>query len=392
MAVKDGAVQGVGLKQPAAIQGTMRPYQTVGVHWLVGLYENGLNGILGDEMGLGKTIQSIAMLAHLSGMGVNGPFMVVGPLSTLHNWSNEFKKWCPSMEAVIYHGSQQTRADLRGRHFRAKGNAQGKTVMPVMITSYEIVIRDIKELRRIQWKFLIIDEGHRLKNMNCRLIRELKTLGCDGCNRLLLTGTPLQNNLTELWSLLNFLLPGIFDDLDSFQQWFNFDFSSANVDQRVLQGELQQGVVTKLHQILRPFLLRRLKQDVEIGLPKKCGQSSSSPLSRAATPARTRTPPAHRPHTARAPPARPPAPPRAPAHRCAPMRAHAPMRARPRTQQDSTHRATPPRGPPPAARRAAGSSTSSLPGCRSGSRACTRTSLRSSSPAPTASRSACRTC
>merc|ERR1719409_1160595 len=106
--------------------------------------------------------------------------------------------------------------------------------------------------------------------MNCRLIRELKTIASENnCNRLLLTGTPLQNNLTELWSLLNFLLPNIFDDLDSFQAWFDFDFSKENAEERVLQGELQHSVVTKLHQILRPFLLRRLKADVEIGIPGK---------------------------------------------------------------------------------------------------------------------------
>ena len=248
----------------------MRPYQLIGVHWLVGLYENGLNGILGDEMGLGKTVQSIAMLAHLSGQGVSGPFMVVGPLSTLYNWMNEFKKWAPKMDAVIYHGGKKEREDLRNKHWRGKQGGKGGGDMPVMITSYEIVIRDIAQLRKIQWKFLIIDEGHRLKNMNCRLIRELKSITENTvCNRLLLTGTPLQNNLTELWSLLNFLLPSIFDDLDSFQTWFEFDFSKEDTEAKVMEGEMQNQVVTKLHQILRPFLLRRLKQDVEIGLPKK---------------------------------------------------------------------------------------------------------------------------
>ena len=268
--VKDGKVTGKKLSQPKLIQGEMRPYQLIGVHWLVGLYENGLNGILGDEMGLGKTVQSIAMLAHLSGQGVSGPFMVVGPLSTLYNWMNEFKKWAPKMDAVIYHGGKKEREDLRNKHWRGKQGGKGGGDMPVMITSYEIVIRDIAQLRKIMWKFLIIDEGHRLKNMNCRLIRELKSITENTvCNRLLLTGTPLQNNLTELWSLLNFLLPSIFDDLDSFQTWFEFDFSKEDTEAKVMEGEMQNQVVTKLHQILRPFLLRRLKQDVEIGLPKK---------------------------------------------------------------------------------------------------------------------------
>jgi len=211
-----------------------------------------------------QTVQSISMLAHLTEQGVNGPFMVVGPLSTLYNWKNEFMKWTPGIDAVIYHGSKEVRKGLISSHFRGKQDKH----FPVMITSYEIVIRDAKELKKIPWKFVIIDEGHRLKNMNCRLIRELKMI-CGQANRLLLTGTPLQNNLTELWSLLNFLLPDIFDDLDSFQAWFNFDFSREDNEEKVFQGEMQQGVVTKLHQILRPFLLRRLKVDVELDLPQK---------------------------------------------------------------------------------------------------------------------------
>ena len=202
---------GVALPQPDLVTGgTMRPYQLVGMHWLVGLYENGLNGILGDEMGLGKTIQSIALLAHLRQMNVKGPFMVVGPLSTLHNWHREFKKWAPKMDAMIYHGTKEERRAMVAQHFRRKSVKGEDTSAPVMITSYEIVIRDSKELKKLGWKFVVIDEGHRLKNMNCRLITELKAITGTGtateCNRLLLTGTPLQNNLPELWSLLNFLL------------------------------------------------------------------------------------------------------------------------------------------------------------------------------------------
>ena len=168
--VKDGAVAGTGLEQPALVKGEMRPYQLIGVHWLVGLYENGLNGILGDEMGLGKTVQSISMLAHLHGQGVHGPFLVVGPLSTLHNWANEFKKWTPDLEAVIYHGTKADRETLIAQHWRGKDKGSH---MPVMITSYEIIIRDMPKLRKINWKFMVIDEGHRLKNMNCAYVLQL---------------------------------------------------------------------------------------------------------------------------------------------------------------------------------------------------------------------------
>ena len=177
------------------------------------------------------------------------------------------------MSAVLYHGSKDERARLRADHWlradRGRGGGGEKKHMPVMITSYEIVIRDCKELRRIPWNFIVIDEGHRLKNMHCRLIRAIRTLCVAGTNRLLLTGTPLQNNLTELWSLLHFLLPGIFDNLESFQAWFDFDLSREDAKEQVMRDELQRGVVTKLHQILRPFLLRRLKQDVELEIPTK---------------------------------------------------------------------------------------------------------------------------
>ena len=135
---------------------------------------------------------------------------------------------------------------------------------------YEIVIRDAKDLRKVPWKYIVVDEGHRIKNMNCRLIRELKTYNT--ANRLLLTGTPLQNNLSELWSLLNFLLPDIFDDLDQFQRWFDFDglaVGEEGVDVRILEQQQQEQIVTKLHSVLKPFLLRRLKTDVELSIPPK---------------------------------------------------------------------------------------------------------------------------
>jgi len=233
------------------------------VHWLTGLYENGLNGILGDEMGLGKTVQTIGFLAFLRERGTHGPFLIVGPLSTIGNWANEFKKWAPSIPTLLYHGSKEERASLRSEHLRHPN----KPSFPVLITSYEIVLRDIKELRRYQWKFLVVDEGHRLKNLNCRLIRELKSLNAG--NRLLLSGTPLQNNLAELWSLLNFLLPDIFDDLESFQSWFDFNLHDDDHTNKIMQAEEEQGVVTKLHLILKPFLLRRLKADVDLTIPPK---------------------------------------------------------------------------------------------------------------------------
>jgi ATP-dependent DNA helicase len=195
--------------------GALRDYQLAGVEWLISLWENGLNGILADEMGLGKTLQTISFLAHLKSMQVSGPYLIVAPLSTLANWVNEFKRFAPSINVILYHGSKEERQHMINRKMPKKKETSSD--FPVVVTSYEIIMNDRKHLQRYNWKYIVVDEGHRIKNMNCRLIKELKTYS--SANRLLLTGTPLQNNLAELWSLLNFLLPDIFDDLDMFQSW-----------------------------------------------------------------------------------------------------------------------------------------------------------------------------
>ena len=267
--------------QPLAVSGgVMRAYQLEGLSWLVSLFENGLNGILADEMGLGKTIQTIAFLAFLRDKGISGPFLVVAPLSTLSNWIEEFQRWTPGIPTVLYHGSPPQRADIRRE--RLKNEKDEK--FPVVCTSYEICMNDQKFLSQYNWKFIIIvseclhqritqayktkDEGHRLKNLNCRLIKELKQYR--SANRLLITGTPLQNNLAELWSLLNFLMPDVFDTLENFEGFFNF---SAVLDKdghkEIIMQEKKNALVGSLHAILKPFLLRRVKTDVATDLPKK---------------------------------------------------------------------------------------------------------------------------
>ncbi len=218
--------------QPSLVTGgRLREYQLEGVQWLISLYENGLNGILADEMGLGKTVQCISFLAFLKEQGVEGPFLVVAPLSTLSNWMHEISTFAPSIEALLYYGGKEERAEMRAkflnlpyprlkRHQRGARSSKGGGSLPsIVVTSNEIAMRDARKLLPIRWKYLIVDEGHRLKNYGCRLMQELKQLHAD--NRLLLTGTPLQNNLAELWSLLNFLLPQIFTDVDEFLDWFD---------------------------------------------------------------------------------------------------------------------------------------------------------------------------
>ncbi|TKX20507.1 SNF2 family N-terminal domain-containing protein 4 [Elsinoe australis] len=252
-------------KQPDLVTGgLMRTYQLEGLDWLICLYENGLNGILADEMGLGKTIQTISFIAFLREKGVNGPFLIAAPLSTTTNWVAEFKKWTPDIPVVLYHGSKAEREEIRRKKLKSPGSKD----FPVICTSYEITMNDRKFLGHYGWKFIIIDEGHRIKNLDCKLIRELQSY--QSANRLLITGTPLQNNLTELWSLLHFLMPSIFNSIESFESWFDFSaLKERQGYQQILSEERKKSLVSSLHAILKPFLLRRVKADVETSLPKK---------------------------------------------------------------------------------------------------------------------------
>ncbi|KAL8834893.1 MAG: hypothetical protein Q9170_003535, partial [Blastenia crenularia] len=252
--------------QPNLISGgKMRDYQLEGLTWLSCLYQIGLNGILADEMGLGKTVQLISFLAFLREHGTNGPFLILGPLSTVTNWVNEFKRWAPKIPVVMYHGNPQSRAQIRSQQL--KGDSKSEK-FPVVCTSYEICMRDKKYLANYHWKFIVVDEGHRLKNFNCKLVKELKQYPAE--SRMILTGTPLQNNLSELWSLLNFLLPEAFSDLEQFEQIFDFsDIQDKDGGENPLTKSKKQETINSLHAILKPFLLRRVKSDVENHLPKK---------------------------------------------------------------------------------------------------------------------------
>ncbi|XP_003825428.1 lymphoid-specific helicase isoform X1 [Pan paniscus] len=267
--------QPVPFQQPKHFTGgVMRWYQVEGMEWLRMLWENGINGILADEMGLGKTVQCIATIALMIQRGVPGPFLVCGPLSTLPNWMAEFKRFTPDIPTMLYHGTQEERQKLVRNIYKRKGTLQ---IHPVVITSFEIAMRDRNALQHCYWKYLIVDEGHRIKNMKCRLIRELKRFNAD--NKLLLTGTPLQNNLSELWSLLNFLLPDVFDDLKSFESWFDITSLSETAED-IIAKEREQNVLHMLHQILTPFLLRRLKSDVALEVPPKREVVVYAPLSK----------------------------------------------------------------------------------------------------------------
>ncbi|KAL4069226.1 SNF2 family N-terminal domain-containing protein, partial [Scleroderma citrinum] len=250
-------------KQPTLLRGgTLKDYQLKGLQWMVSLYNNKLNGILADEMGLGKTIQTISLVAFLIETKKQwGPYLVIVPLSTMTNWAGEFQKWAPEVVMVAYKGNPTQRRNLQMQ--LRQGQFQ------VLLTTYEYIIKDRPFLSKIKWVHMIIDEGHRMKNTQSKLAQTL-TQYYHSRYRLILTGTPLQNNLPELWALLNFVLPKIFNSVKSFDEWFNTPFANSGTGDKIeLNEEEALLIIRRLHKVLRPFLLRRLKKDVESELPDK---------------------------------------------------------------------------------------------------------------------------
>ncbi|KAL9085299.1 MAG: hypothetical protein Q9159_004748 [Coniocarpon cinnabarinum] len=256
------------LEIPPLIRGNLRPYQHAGFEWLAGMYGNATNGILADEMGLGKTFQTIALLAHLATRHhVWGPHLIVVPTSVILNWEIEFKKFLPGFKVLPYYGSQDERKEKRkGWKNDDKWN--------VVITSYQLAISDQAVLKRRRWHYLVLDEAHNIKNHKSQRWQTLLSFRSEA--RLLLTGTPLQNNLAELWSLLFFLAPEqdeeggtSFGDLTQFSKVFHRPVDQILENGRGALDKEGIEIVSKLHQVLRPHLLRRLKADVEKQMPKK---------------------------------------------------------------------------------------------------------------------------
>lgn len=221
------------------------------------MYEKRLNGILADEMGLGKTIMTIALLAHLAcDKGIWGPHLIVVPTSVMLNWETEFLKWCPAFKILTYFGSAKERKLKRQGWMKLNS-------FHVCITTYRLVIQDSKMFKRKKWKYLILDEAHLIKNWKSQRWQTL--LNFNSKRRILLTGTPLQNDLMELWSLMHFLMPHVFQSHQEFKDWF------CNPIAGMVEGQekINKEVIDRLHNVLRPFLLRRLKRDVEKQLPSK---------------------------------------------------------------------------------------------------------------------------
>lgn len=197
-------------------------------------------------------MQTISFLGYLKFYrSINRPHLVLVPKSTLQNWVNEFHKWVPDFKVFLFHGSKDERQEMINTTFFSDS-------WEVCVTSYETCLSEKASFRKIAWQYIVIDEAHRIKNENSLLSQIVRTFHCR--NRLLLTGTPLQNNLRELWALLNFLLPDIFSTYEEFDEYLAGSGESDDQDK----------VVKQLHAVLRPFLLRRLKADVEKSLlPKK---------------------------------------------------------------------------------------------------------------------------
>ncbi|XP_076243946.1 lymphocyte-specific helicase [Calliopsis andreniformis] len=253
---------------PKYFNGELREYQREGFQWLKVLYENGINGILADEMGLGKTVQVIALLCHLIEKQQDGPYLIIAPLSTIPNWMIEFERFAPHLPVVVFHGNRDERLMLRKQMRQKYKVLDSYNTLPIVLTSFEMPLMEKYIFQSLHWRYIIIDEGHRIKNHECILLNLLKT--CKSMNRLLLTGTPLQNNLAELWSLLNFLLPEIFDDLAVFESWFNAkELQYDEGTKKFLQLEEEKHVLSSLREILQPFMLRREKADVCIDIPPK---------------------------------------------------------------------------------------------------------------------------
>lgn len=260
---KDGydnekVIEKIEVQPPTIVYGKMRSYQLDALNWLNSLHEAKLNGILADEMGLGKTIESISILALIESrrseqekLKRKSFHLVIVPKVTLNKWKKEFQNWLPSLRVFKFYGSQEEKEAMKAKELKERK-------FDCILTTYEVIIKEKAALQKFKYEYLILDEAHRIKNDQWVLSQILRKFNTE--HRLLLTGTPLQNNLKELWALLNFLMPNLFDSEEEFSELFEHDQNDPNS---------QKLIIKQIHRLLRPFMLRRLKWDVEKSLPPK---------------------------------------------------------------------------------------------------------------------------
>ncbi|KAK7910986.1 SNF2 family domain-containing protein [Apiospora marii] len=257
----------VDIEQPKLLNCQLKEYQLKGLNWLANLYEQGINGILADEMGLGKTVQSISVMAYLAEVhDIWGPYLVVAPASTLHNWQQEIARFVPEFKILPYWGTAGDRKVLRKFWDRKHHTYKKDAPFHVLVTSYQLVVSDVAYFQKMKWQYMILDEAQAIKSSNSSRWKCLLSFHCR--NRLLLTGTPIQNNMQELWALLHFIMPSLFDSHDEFSEWFSKDIESHAQSNTTLN----EDQLKRLHMILKPFMLRRVKKHVQKELGDKIEQ------------------------------------------------------------------------------------------------------------------------
>ena len=258
------SLRSIDIPQPAMLTCQLKEYQLKGLNWLVNLYEQGINGILADEMGLGKTVQSISVMAYLAeAHNIWGPFLVIAPSSTLHNWQQEIVRFVPGLKVLPYWGNAKDRKVLRKFWDRKHITYTKDSPFHVLVTSYQLVVQDQQYFQKIRWQYMILDEAQAIKSSQSSRWKSLLGFHCR--NRLLLTGTPIQNSMQELWALLHFIMPSLFDSHDEFSDWFSKDIESHAQS----NTKLNEDQLKRLHMILKPFMLRRIKKHVQKELGDK---------------------------------------------------------------------------------------------------------------------------
>ncbi|GAA5964563.1 hypothetical protein JCM3765_005237 [Sporobolomyces pararoseus] len=269
--------------------GTLKDYQVDGMNWIIERYIFALFGaILADEMGTGKTLQTISFIAFLRENIHNPdrpesdkPTLIILPKAVLRNWDAEFKRFAPSIPVLTYYGTPPERAEIRKESLGLSGLKRAKHIKrsesyPVILTTYNIAIKDVAFLEMLDYDLIVCDEAHKAKNLKGKTLTTLKRYRADF--RLLLTGTPLQNNLEELYALLTFILPSIFNDAETFNSMFNFSQITNSDGSKLSESDEVTLLIAQLQNILKPFMLRRCKKDVVKDLPLKKEYVLTAPL------------------------------------------------------------------------------------------------------------------
>ncbi|OAV92389.1 hypothetical protein PTTG_02218 [Puccinia triticina 1-1 BBBD Race 1] len=248
--------------QPESIKGELKSYQITGLSFLVYLHSNGMNGILGDEMGLGKTLQTLALLAHLkegSAESSQFPHLIICPLSVLSSWGNEIKRWT-NLSFINFHGTHARRKTLKASLIGLGVQTPGEGSPELVVASYESYQAEESWFKHRSWGYVILDEGHRIKNHETLMSQSLQTIR--STHRLILTGTPVQNNLIELWCLFHWLLPEVFPEHTRARFKTAFDLTAGSYDSQMLKSS---------HALLKLLMLRRTKDSVkgELSVPAR---------------------------------------------------------------------------------------------------------------------------